>query len=724
MQNLAPCVGRISSVTAALASALVFSGFVGSSGSVSKAIASPKAPVANQAEGAGISLPAPVKASQSRGVAHFWPDSAKDLVGTSYGRDTSRVWFTAGQGIVTEVYYPRIDRAQVSDLQLLFSNLGDGQPAFLEEKRDFQSTYKSTGSMPRGRQESVYEKNGLAIRFTKEVVVDPASPVLRVRYAFDGLPASAKIHVLQNSAADGDGAGDVARLATTNAGPVLVAWDTQTENPTYQVSAVAGSTVESTSVGGVGVDDGWQQLNRYGRIVYENDAVGPGNVALTTTVKAAKSIDVLVGFGASLDEAYAAVAESRNRSFDAVVRSFDAGWQGYFDSLANSSPWLAQLPGNIKTDTFWNAALIKSHEDKLNPGAIIASLGVPDLPRGTGAGDGKDVGGYHLVWPRDLYKSAKALMLLGDTESALDALRFMMRQELPGGTIAQNTWVDGRPFWVAQQMDQEGYPLILAAQLKERGVTFDASLQAFLDRRLAIVESSNGFTAQERWEEELGYSPNTLAVLSAAMALWDRPAKAREFLQIALDRTVVRRGPLSSRPYFIRIAQRGFPDAGDWLEINNGGPWVAESKLIDGGYLEWLKWFPKPEEAFGDLGAELSSVIADTNALYLNPSNGVASVVRGLPLFLRYNSDAYGLAGFGGPWPILTAESFLPQLSLDESKAWDVFRTVRALYTPSKMCPEQLTVRDETLSAMPFAASPLVWCHAAMVELAYRGAKR
>ncbi|MCA2961144.1 MAG: hypothetical protein IOD12_12895 [Silvanigrellales bacterium] len=674
-------------------------------------------------EGSRIALTAPTRASQTRGIPHFWPDSAKELVGTAYGRDSSRVWFTTVQGIVSEVYYPRIDRTQVSDLQLLFSNLGDGQPSFLEEKRDFGSNYTSTGAMPRGRMEGVYEKNGLSIRFTKEIVVDPASPVLRVRYAFKGLPSSAKIHVLHKPAADGDGAGDVARLATTDAGPVLVAWDTQTSNQTYQVAAVAGSEIESTSVGSVGVDDGWQQLNRYGRIAFESDAVGPGNVALTTTVKAADSIDVLVGFGASLDEAYTAVANSRARSFDAVVRTFDAGWQGYFDALSNSAPWLARLPNDIRTDTLWNAALIKSHEDKLNPGAIIASLGVPDLPRGTGAGDGKEVGGYHLVWPRDLYKSAKALMLLGDTESALDALRFMMRQELPGGTIAQNTWVDARPFWVAQQMDQEAYPLILAAQLKERGVTFDSALQAFLDRRLALVENSNGYTAQERWEEEGGYSPNTLAVLSAAMSYWNRPAKAEQFLRVALENSVSRRGPLSNRPYFIRIAQRGLPDAGDWLQINNGGPWVAEARLIDGGFLEWLKWFPRPQESFVGLGAELSSLISDTNAVYQNPANGVASVVRGLPLFLRYNSDAYGLGGFGGPWPILTAESFLPELARDESKALDAFRTVRALYTPSKMCPEQLTVRDQTLSAMPFAASPLVWCHAQMVELAYRGSK-
>jgi glucoamylase len=673
---------------------------------------------------ARISLTNPQRPSQTQGVPHVWPDSAKEVVGTAFGRNSSRVWFTTNRGIVSEIYYPRIDRPQVSDLQVLFSNLGKGQPSFLEEKRDFELTYESTGELPRAFIKGTYARNGLTIRFTKEVIADPQSPVLRVRYTFDNLPAQAKVHVLSNAAADGDGAHDTARLASTEGGPVLVAWDTQISNQNYQVLAVDGGNVESTSVGSVGVDDGWQQLNRYGRIAYESDAVGPGNIALTTTVSGTKLVDVLVGFGASIDDAYGAVAASRARGFESVRSSFDAGWKGYFDKLAGTAPWLAKLPANVRRDTLWNAAVIKSHEDKANPGAIVASLGVPDLPRGTGSGDGKDVGGYRLVWPRDLYKSGKALLQLGDVDSALDTLRFMSRQEMSDGRIAQNTWVDGRPYWSAQQMDQEAYPLILAAQLKQVGVTFDAPLQAFLERRLAIVENSNGYSVQERWEEEGGFSPNSIAVLSAAMHLWGREEKAAQFLRIALEKSVTRTGPLSSKPYFIRIAQRGLPDAGDWVQINNGGPWVAESRAIDGGFLEWLKWFPRPAETFSGLGDELQAVINDTLKVYENPANGVALSVRGLPLYRRYNSDAYGLGSVGGPWPILTAESFLPALAQDEPIALDAWRTVRAMYTPSKMCPEQLSVQNETLTAMPFAASPLVWCHAAMVELAYRAASR
>ena len=43
-----------------------------------------------------------------------WAPARKDLVGASLG--SSRLWFTLAQGIVTEIYYPRIDIPQIKDL--------------------------------------------------------------------------------------------------------------------------------------------------------------------------------------------------------------------------------------------------------------------------------------------------------------------------------------------------------------------------------------------------------------------------------------------------------------------------------------------------------------------------------------------------------------------------------------------------------------------------------
>ena len=58
--------------------------------------------------------------------------------------------------------------------------------------------------------------------------------------------------------------------------------------------------------------------------------------------------------------------------------------------------------------------LIMAHEDKSYPGALIASL---SIPWGEVKGD-EDLGGYHLVWTRDMVNSATGLLAAGDTVDA------------------------------------------------------------------------------------------------------------------------------------------------------------------------------------------------------------------------------------------------------------------------------------------------------------------
>src|SRR5580658_8009528 len=66
------------------------------------------------------------------GTEPRWTHSNKDGVGTAYSGD-STLWFTLWRGILTEAYYPTIDRPQLRDLELLFT---DGESFVHEEKRD------------------------------------------------------------------------------------------------------------------------------------------------------------------------------------------------------------------------------------------------------------------------------------------------------------------------------------------------------------------------------------------------------------------------------------------------------------------------------------------------------------------------------------------------------------------------------------------------------------
>ena len=66
--------------------------------------------------------------------------------------------------------------------------------------------------------------------------------------------------------------------------------------------------------------------------------------------------------------------------------------------------------------------VILTHEDKTYSGAFIASA---SIPWGASKGD-DDLGGYHLVWTRDMVQSATALLACGRSETAL------ARAGLPG----------------------------------------------------------------------------------------------------------------------------------------------------------------------------------------------------------------------------------------------------------------------------------------------------
>ena len=91
------------------------------------------------------------------GIEPRWNHAAKEGVGTAYA-SSSRIWFTLWNGIITETYYPTIDRPQLRDLLYLIT---DGKDFFHEEKRHLKSlterpwrhalAYRVTNSDPKGR---------------------------------------------------------------------------------------------------------------------------------------------------------------------------------------------------------------------------------------------------------------------------------------------------------------------------------------------------------------------------------------------------------------------------------------------------------------------------------------------------------------------------------------------------------------------------------------------
>ncbi|HCA58089.1 MAG TPA: glucoamylase, partial [Blastocatellia bacterium] len=401
--------------------------------------------------------------------------------------------------------------------------------------------------------------------------------------------------------------------------------------------------------------------------------------------------------------------------------------------------------------------------DKANPGANIASMSVP---WGGGANANEpNIGGYHLVWSRDLYQVFTAFMAIGDRAAAERALDFLFKvQQKPDGSFPQNSWLDGRPFWGSLQMDEVAYPLIMAYELKR----FDkATWENHVKKAADFIVKNGPSTPQERWEEEAGYSPSTIAaeiaglVCAAEIARRNGDTASAELYLKTADEweaniekwTVTKTGPHSREPYYIRIAQNGKPDAGDKIELNNGAGTFDEREIVDAGFLELVRLgIRRPDDPI-----IINSLKVIDKIIKVETPNG--------PAFYRYNNDGYGemddgrrwnwdgkYTGKGRLWVLLSGERGQYELALDvldavsdrnsngearsktaakRSVAWQRLDNMLAFANDGLMIPEQVWDKKETprnidkqfIPELKFgegtgSATPLAWSMAQFIRLA------
>ena len=329
------------------------------------------------------------------------------------------------------------------------------------------------------------------------------------------------------------------------------------------------------------------------------------------------------------------------KGFAKCLAEYEKGWSDYVKTLRKVEP---------KYQAQFNMAAmqLKALEDKTVRGANIARLTVP-----WGGGDNaneNNIGGYHLIWSRDLYQVFTAYMALGDKAAAERALDFLFKvQQKPDGSFPQNSYLDGKPFWGSLQMDEVAYPLIMAYQLGR----FDkATWENHVKKAADFIVKNGPTTPQERWEEEGGYSPSTIAAEIAGLVCAAEIARkngdetsANLYLKTAdewqanIEKwTVTTNGKLSKSPYYVRITQNGKPDAGDKIELNNGAGSFDEREIVDAGFLELVRLGIKSPD---DPIIQNSVKVIDETIRVKTP-NGDA--------FYRYNNDGYGEMDDGRRW--------------------------------------------------------------------------
>ncbi|HEX4349300.1 MAG TPA: glycoside hydrolase family 15 protein, partial [Verrucomicrobiae bacterium] len=430
------------------------------------------------------------------------------------------------------------------------------------------------------------------------------------------------------------------------------------------------------SVGYVGSSDGWQDLKAHTQMTWEYARAENGNVALMAEIDLPKSkgeFVIALGFGTSPEEAARNALASLRDGFDQAKNDYINGWQKW---IKTTGPVTAGkvTPGDLAHKSL---AVLRTHESKNTPGALIASLAIP---WGFNKGD-EDQGGYHLVWARDMVETAGGLLAAGAHEDARRVLAFLQRTQQADGHWPQNMWLDGSPYWNGIQMDETALPVLLVDLARREKALSGGDVIEFwpMVKKAAGYLVRNGpVSPQDRWEEDPGYTPFTVAAqIAALLAAADLAALNHEKAIATYLREV-------ADVWNTSIDRWMFVTGTDWCrKFNVEGYYVRITpEDSDEGVSRFQENVPV-KNVLPDEDTRPASHLISPDAFALvrfglraaaDPRMGdTAKIIDALlkvetpagPSWHRYNDDGYGEhkdgspfdgTGIGRAWPLLTGE--------------------------------------------------------------------
>jgi glucoamylase len=653
------------------------------------------------------------------GIPPTWTSSAKDMVGCALG--PARLWFTTGYGILNEVYYPRADIPQIRDLGFI---VADGNGFWVEVKRlDNYRFQRAAHGIPAIEFIHEHDRFELRLRFAP----DPERDVLLVEVALAG-DAGLRPYALLAPHLGGSGHDNFAEAGIHHGRKVL--WADQGPFGLALAAATGqqGDAWGATSAGYVGASDGWQDFARHGALSWRFDTAGPGNVALIGELPVTATL--ALGFGTSRDSAATLAFSALGQPFSNVWDRYVAQWRAWSSDLS--------IPGNlaqpIRDQVGISAMVLRVHQDKTYPGAMVASLSVP-----WGIAH-DDIGGYHLVWPRDLVESAGGLLALGAVAEARNILRYLIATQHTEGSWAQNQWLGGKPFWAGHQLDETAFPVLLASALAEHDALEGIEVHDMVRRALSAIARYGPATEQDRWEEDAGINAFTLAVCVSALVcgagFLDGPARTFA-LELAdywnariEDWTCVRDTALARASgvagYYVRIAPppdvMGNSNVAHILPIKNRAcdPRLPAEEQVATDFLQLVR--------FGLRDAHDPLIVATLQVV----DRQLKAETPSGPAWRRYTGDGYGEhpdgspfdgVGQGRPWPLLTGERGHYELVAGRDPR-PYLEAMAAMAGRAGLIPEQVWDADPIPERGLYpgkpsgSAMPLVWAHAEFIKLA------
>jgi len=656
------------------------------------------------------------------GIPPTWCSSAKEMVGCALG--PSRLWFTIGRGIVNEVYYPRIDIPQIRDLGFI---VADDRGFWVEVKRlgNHELLLPSAG-VPAVRIVHRHARFALTLR----IAPDPQRDVLLIELHLDGDPGL-RPYVLLAPHLGGSGRNNEAAVADYRHRRVLWAEQGPFGLALAAVDERQGDVIDRASAGYVGVSDGWQDFSRHGSMTWQYPHAGPGNVALLGELP--RRATLALGFGNTKGAAATLAISALAQPFDDPWQRHIRDWQEWHARCDQRCRVAPDVPAAVRQQFLTSAMVLRAHQDKIFPGAMVASLSIP-------WGDTRDErGGYHLVWPRDLVECASALLALGGEAEAREVLRYLIATQHADGHWYQNQWLGGAPYWQGVQLDEAAFPVLLAQCLAERGALAGIEIDDMVRRALGFIVRAGPSSDQDRWEEDAGINAFTLAVCIAAMVAGAPVLEpvAREFVLgladywndrmedwTAVSGTAPAR-QLGVHSYYIRVApaQTVSDDRAlsTVLPIKNrkAEADVPADEQIGVDFLQLVR--------FGLRRAD-DPLIVDT----LKVVDALLKVeTPSGPCWHRYSGDGYGEyddgapfdgAGKGRAWPLLTGERGHYELVAGRD-AMPYLEAMARMSSDGGMLPEQIwdgapLAERRLLPGRPSgSAMPLAWAHAEFIKL-------
>jgi glucoamylase len=691
----------------------------------------------NDGAGAPLLLPAP----GGPGVPARWTSSAKSGVGTAPGIE-SRVWFSISHGILNEVYYPRVDRACTRDLGFIVTG-PDG--FFSEEKRHATHAISRLAQGVPAFQVTNTCNQGRYI-LHKELLTDPVRDVLLQEITFEprvGTLGDYRVHPLLASHLGNQGNGNSAWLGDYKGVQMLFA-----QRDGTALALAASVPWKKRAVGFVGESDGFRQLKKHGQLLHQFTRADDGNVALCgeldLTACDGKFL-LALSFGQTAAEAAHHALTSLWRGFAVAREKYLAGWGEAQRDLEKLDEPVRQGRNNYRVST----SVLRTHESKEFHGGIIASLSVP---WGASKGDG-DLGGYHLAWPRDLVETAGGLLAAGAHADARRVLRYLAVTQEADGHWPQNLWLDGTPYWSGIQMDETALPILLVdLALRERALTEHTALAFWpvVKRAAGYLVQNGPVTQEDRWEEDGGYSPFTLAAEIAALLA------AADLADLAEEGTAAN--------YLRETADTWNSSVERWCFVRTGS--LGKSSGLDAGAGYYVR--TAPDDALDETEPDvpryipiknrlekfslaLASEIVSPDALALvrfglraADDPRIVSTVKVIdallktdfetgPCWRRYNEDGYGEhedgapfdgVGIGRPWPLLTGERAHYELALgNQQVAESLLLTFESFASDGGLFPEQIWDQEDLPKRELFrgkpsgSAMPLVWAHSEHIKL-------